>query len=87
MLHEHSRKDKDNFVKIEWANIHQGLDRQFKTFPRSKTLDMPYDGTSIMHYLTTQGADPPGAAAIVSKVNIIIYIYKGIKKYPPPHAK
>ena len=69
MLHEHSRVDRDNFVTIKLANIHISLDRQFKKFPKSKTLNMPYDGTSIMHYLSTQGGDPPGSPAILSKVN------------------
>ena len=74
LLHEHQRKDRDEYVTIKWENIPYGYDKHFAKFSKSKTLDLPYDVTSIMHYLSTQAADPEGASSIVSKVDIkIIY--------------
>ena len=68
LLHEHQRNDRDEYVTIKWENIPYGYDRHFAKLKRSKTLGLPYDITSIMHYFSTQAASPIGASSIVSKV-------------------
>ena len=74
LLHEHQRSDRDDHITIKWENIPYGYNLHFAKLKRSKTLDLPYDITSIMHYSPTQGASPEGASSIVSKVDIkIIY--------------
>jgi hypothetical protein len=49
--HEHQRPDRDNFVRIEWANIQQGLEDNFtlRTLAQARGYG-PYDLGSIMHY-------------------------------------
>ena len=68
LLHEHQRNDRDNYITIKWENIPYGYNLHFAKLKRSKTLNLPYDITSIMHYSPTQGASPEGASSIVSKV-------------------
>ena len=72
LLHEHQRSDRDDHITIKWENIPYGYNLHFAKLKRSKTLDLPYDITSIMHYSPTQGASPEGASSIVSKVHIEI---------------
>lgn len=50
-FHEHTRPDRDKFVKILWDNIKRDHDEQFKIRKRGvTTLGQPYDFQSIMHY-------------------------------------
>ena len=53
LFHEHSRADRDNFVKINWANIQAGFESNFQTYVQrgEDGRDMfDYDFNSIMHY-------------------------------------
>ena len=68
LLHEHQRSDRDDYITIKWENIPYGYDRHFKKLMKSKTLGLPYDITSIMHYSSTQASSPVGVSSIVSKV-------------------
>ena len=71
LLHEHQRKDRDQYVMIQWVNIPYGINKQFVKYPKiTKTFGMPYDGTSIMHYHSTQGRSQPGESTILSIVCI-----------------
>ncbi|XP_062267331.1 low choriolytic enzyme-like isoform X2 [Platichthys flesus] len=47
--HEHTRSDRDQYVKINWENI---LEYYFINFRKMDTnnLNTPYDYTSVMHY-------------------------------------
>ena len=56
MLHEHQRPDRDKHVTVHFKNIPFSLDPQFRVLNKVKTLDLPYDVKSIMHYKTTQGS-------------------------------
>ena len=56
MLHEQQRPDRDNHVTVHFKNIPRGLDKEFQILNKIKTLDLPYDFRSIMHYKTMQGS-------------------------------
>jgi hypothetical protein len=49
LQHEHSRKDRDKFVKIEWSNIEASQRSNFQISRHSKAVG-EYDYASIMHY-------------------------------------
>uniref|UniRef100_A0A3B4TGF3 Metalloendopeptidase n=1 Tax=Seriola dumerili TaxID=41447 RepID=A0A3B4TGF3_SERDU len=47
--HEHTRKDRDQYITVQWQSIMPGRQKNFKT-KRGNTLNLPYDINSIMHY-------------------------------------
>ncbi|CAH1787046.1 unnamed protein product [Owenia fusiformis] len=47
--HEHSRPDREEFIKIIWENIKTGFSSNFDVKRSAKTL-VPYDYESVMHY-------------------------------------
>merc|ERR1711931_129261 len=47
--HEHARRDRDEYVKINWENIAPNRIFNFLT-QDTNDLNTPYDFTSIMHY-------------------------------------
>jgi len=51
-FHEHTRPDRDKFIKILWDNIKKDHVKQFEIRTRGEatTLGQPYDFQSIMHY-------------------------------------
>ena len=48
--HEHSRSDRDQYIKINWKNIEEGRSDQFLTYRWTTGFGEPYDYNSIMHY-------------------------------------
>nr|QNH72387.1 toxin candidate TRINITY_DN27008_c0_g1_i1 [Pachycerianthus borealis] len=60
-FHEHSRPDRDEFVKIVFENIMSGFDLNFEKLSLAEidSQNVPYDYESIMHYprrvFTTNG--------------------------------
>ena len=50
--HEQTRPDRDDYVRIVWANIVPGTENEFKKYSRYlvDSLEVPYDYGSIMHY-------------------------------------
>lgn len=53
--HEQSRSDRDHFVTINWDNIEEGKEHNFKTYAAQKLSGEDigdYDYASIMHYGT-----------------------------------
>ncbi|KAL6096246.1 mep1a [Pungitius sinensis] len=50
--HEQSRSDRDNYVKIWWDQIEEGMDHNFNKYEDDFITDLntPYDYESIMHY-------------------------------------
>mmetsp|Transcript_57159 Transcript_57159/g.99968 ORF Transcript_57159/g.99968 Transcript_57159/m.99968 type:complete len:703 (-) Transcript_57159:114-2222(-) len=49
MGHEQSRSDRDNYVRIYWNNIHDGMEHNFAKMDGTY-VDSDYDPLSIMHY-------------------------------------
>ncbi|XP_031571902.1 zinc metalloproteinase nas-4-like [Actinia tenebrosa] len=51
-FHEHSRFDRDKYVKILWWNIEPNFVKNFESYSHGDvdTLDTPYDYNSLMHY-------------------------------------
>ena len=49
-LHEHTRADRDDYVKINWNCILNENKYKFKRY-EFPTFGVPYDGKSVMHYL------------------------------------
>ncbi len=48
--HEQNRPDRDNYVKISYENIRDGMADQFEKYTSGKYFSTPYDFKSIMHY-------------------------------------
>ncbi|KAK2856562.1 hypothetical protein Q5P01_005297 [Channa striata] len=50
--HEQSRSDRDDYVKIWWDQIEEGMEHNFKKYEDDVVTDLntPYDYESIMHY-------------------------------------
>ena len=52
-FHEHSRPDRDEYIRINYENIQYGVSfREFDAYvhPGFNTLGFTYDYNSIMHY-------------------------------------
>ena len=71
--HEHTRPDRDKYVKVYRENIIDELWYNFKKQEQSCTFGVPYDGNSIMHYHSRAGIKPNlwifGKLTIESLVN------------------
>ena len=48
--HEQGRQDRDNFVKINFANMQSFHKHNFVWTQNTETFGVSYDGRSIMHY-------------------------------------
>ncbi|XP_046877388.1 meprin A subunit alpha [Hypomesus transpacificus] len=50
--HEQSRSDRDDYVKIWWDQIQEGMEHNFNKYEDNTITDLntPYDYESIMHY-------------------------------------
>ncbi|XP_050566781.1 astacin-like metalloendopeptidase [Cygnus atratus] len=64
-LHEHSRSDRDKYVKIMWEYISPADRPDFKKFENSNNLGLPYDYSSVMHYGPYTFTNTTGKATIV----------------------
>ncbi len=70
MFHEQTRQDRDNFVKINWANITDGKAHNFEKYTERGYAGMDlgtYNYESIMHYGPT-AFSKNGNATIESKI-------------------
>lgn len=68
LLHEQSRPDRDDYVRIEWANIQPQFVQNFgkADWTVVETFGLPYDYDSLMHY-------PGNAFARSAERNVTIY--------------
>jgi len=55
-FHEQSRYDRDDYITINWNNIKEGHEHNFRkeTKQTSNNQDQPYDYGSLMHYGATE---------------------------------
>lgn len=69
--HEHTRPDRDKYVKILWENIRPGKEvrNNFEKQPAGviDSRGVEYDFGSLMHYSKFQGNNRPGVETIVPK--------------------
>ena len=79
--HEHTRPDRDKYVKVHRENVMDGKWKNFKKQEDSCTFGVPYDGNSIMHYSSKAWLKPnlpEGSMTIESLVkfeNKVFFIY------------
>ena len=52
--HEQSRPDRDDYIEINWSNVRQGYENNFKMMEKIDSLGSKYDYESIMHYRDDQ---------------------------------
>ena len=71
--HEHTRSDRDQHVRINWANIDRNMAYNFYK-QNSNNLDTPYDYSSIMHYGKTAFSIWPGQDSITPIPNTNVQI-------------
>lgn len=56
LFHEHTRPDRDQYVRVMWTNIQQNKFKNYAVRPWAEegaellTLGLPYDYGSVMHY-------------------------------------
>lgn len=58
-IHEHSRADRDNYVRVDWGNVERDKESQFMVTPPelNKPMDRrPFDYNSVMIYPPTMFA-------------------------------
>ncbi|XP_062974501.1 astacin-like metalloendopeptidase [Elgaria multicarinata webbii] len=65
LIHEHTRSDRDNYVKIMWQYISPRARRNFEKKTKSNNLGLEYDYASIMHYGRKQFSNTSGEATII----------------------
>ncbi|XP_075044339.1 astacin-like metalloendopeptidase isoform X2 [Mixophyes fleayi] len=72
-LHEHTRKDRDNYVDIIWKFLSPKNQEDFE--PNiANPLDIPYDYTSVMQYGRYAFTNTSGMATIVPKPDPTVII-------------
>lgn len=74
-IHEHSRPDRDNFVKVNWDKIEEDKQGQFEVAPLSLSepqKNRPFDYQSIMIYNPTDFARQRGETTLESRTGTII---------------
>ncbi|XP_066488058.1 astacin-like metalloendopeptidase [Tiliqua scincoides] len=72
-IHEHTRSDRDEYVKINWQYVAQGEEENFEKVA-SLNLGLPYDYASVMHYGAYDFSNTTGRATIVPIPNASIPI-------------
>jgi len=55
IIHEQSRSDRDEFIKVRYENIKKDLVHNFRKYDylESRNMDIPYNYNSVMHYSNT----------------------------------
>ncbi|KAK2872786.1 hypothetical protein Q8A67_022683 [Cirrhinus molitorella] len=71
--HEHTRSDRDQYVRINWENIPQASAYNFQK-KDTNNLNTPYDYNSIMHYGRTAFTIQYGKETITSIPNSSVQI-------------
>ena len=82
--HEHTRPDRDKYVKVHRENVQDGKWINFEKQEQSCTFGVPYDGNSIMHYSSKAWLKwylPEGSMTIESLVKFDNKVF--LSKYVP----
>ncbi|XP_063078229.1 meprin A subunit alpha [Engraulis encrasicolus] len=68
--HEQSRSDRDDYVKIHWDQIIEGMEHNFNRYEDDKITDLntPYDYESIMHYRPLSFNKEPNVPTITTAI-------------------
>ncbi|KTF70996.1 hypothetical protein cypCar_00050336, partial [Cyprinus carpio] len=61
--HEHTRSDRDQYVRINWENVSPDMADNFKK-QNTNNQNTPYDYGSVMHYGKTTFSIQPGLQTI-----------------------
>ena len=64
--HEQSRFDRDLFIAIDWENIKNGSESNFKKCASCDLQGLPYDIRSVMHYHAYSFAKDKNKPTIIS---------------------
>lgn len=72
LWHEHTRYNRDNYIKIIWENIEVGYEHNFDLYEHPNTPTIGYDYSSIMHYPTNAFAKTKGLKTIMVADDITI---------------
>ncbi|XP_077149184.1 embryonic protein UVS.2-like [Ranitomeya variabilis] len=65
--HEHTRKDRDQYIDILWQNISPNDYSSFKTDDDGNLMNLPYAYNSVLHYASTAYSNVPGQPSMVAK--------------------
>ncbi|XP_077149183.1 embryonic protein UVS.2-like [Ranitomeya variabilis] len=67
--HEHTRKDRDQYIDILWQNISPIDYSNFKTDDDGNLMNLPYAYNSVLHYASTDYSNVPGQPSMVAKLD------------------
>lgn len=56
--HEHTRPDRDDWIRVIFDNISPGYYEHYKCLEPRDDMNRPYDYHSVMHYSPTHGSRP-----------------------------
>lgn len=85
-LHEQNRSERDDYVIVQYNNIHPKQMINFRKFNNTQSFGIPYDYSSIMHY-SSKAFSSNGRDTLVPKVGIIflerslVFMYQYQYKY------
>ena len=67
--HEQARRDRDDYVTINFNNVKQGKTHNFAKCTGCSNFGLPYDGKSLMHYSAYAFAIDKSIPTIESKAS------------------
>ena len=74
LYHEQQRSDRDDFITVDYNNIKKEGWPQFKICHSCTTYGVPYDGRSLMHYVSNAYAIDHSKPAMISKVTFSVFL-------------
>ena len=75
-MHEQTRPDRDEYIKIFWANVIQGSESQFVKYNKKQYqhFGAPYDTCSLMHYESWAFTKGPTSSGFRVNVSFCFYL-------------
>lgn len=71
-LHEQNRSERDDYVIVQYNNIHPKRMINFRKFNNTQNFGIPYDYSSIMHY-SSKAFSSNGQDTLVPKVGVLSF--------------